>query len=121
MTRLARAAGRALFLTLVPACAAAQPVRSTLADPVDSRMQMSAASLMPTLRGRWLYADDGSLVGRVRDVQVSEAGNTLVAIVARRRWLGGGEIAIPVPTLRQQGDSLKVAGTTRTIRALQPR
>lgn len=121
MTRLGRAAGRAFLVTLIPACASAQPVRSTLADPVDSRMQMSAASLMPTLRGRGLYADDGSLVGWVRDVRVSEAGNTLVAIVARRRWLGGGEVAIPVPTLRQQGASLTVAGTTRTIRALPPR
>lgn len=121
MTRLGRAAGPALLLTLIPACASAQPVRSTLADPVDSRMQMSAASLLPTLRGRWLYADDGSRVGRVRDVRVSQAGNTLVAIVERRRWLGGGEIAIPVPTLRQEGASLMVAGTTRTIRALQTR
>ncbi len=121
MTRLVRAVGRALLLTLIPACAAAQPVRSTLADPVDSMMQMSAASLMPTLRGRWLYADDGSLVGRVREVRVSQAGNTLVAIVARRRWLGGGEIAVPVPTLRQEGAGLMVAGTSRTIRALPPR
>ncbi|GJD79249.1 PRC-barrel domain-containing protein [Methylobacterium gregans] len=121
MTRLRRAAWRALLLTLMTACAAAQPVRSTLGDPVDSMMQMSAASLMPTLRGRWLYTDDGSLVGRVREVRVSEAGNTLVAIVARRRWLGGGEIAIPVPTLRQEGASLMVAGTTQTIRALRSR
>jgi hypothetical protein len=121
MNRLGRAAARALLLTLIPACAAAQPVRSTLSDPVDSVMQMSAASLMPTLRGRWLYADDGSLVGQVREVRVSEAGNTLVAIVARRRWLGGGDIAIPVPTLRQDGATLTVSGSTRTIRALPPR
>ncbi len=121
MNRLGRAARRALLLMLIPACAAAQPARSALADPVDSMMQMSAASLMATLRGCWLYADDGSLVGRVREVQVSEAGNTFVAIVARRRWLGGGDIAIPVPNLRQEGSTLMVSGTTQTIRDLPPR
>ena len=108
----------ATLLVMTPVPALAQPARSTLADPVDSTMQMNAAALMPTLGRRWLYADDGLVVGRVRAVRVSGAGNTLVAIVGRRRWLGGGEIAVPVPDLRQVGSSLTMTGTSRSIRAL---
>ncbi|MDR7038940.1 hypothetical protein J2X36_003712 [Methylobacterium sp. BE186] len=77
--------------------ASAQEARTPFLDRADARMQMGAASLVPTLRGRWLYADHKLVVGRVRDVQVSQDGTTLVAVVARRRWLGGREIGIPVP------------------------
>ncbi|WP_236960624.1 PRC-barrel domain containing protein [Methylobacterium durans] len=105
-------------IVLVADGALAQAIRSTLADRVDSTMQMSAASLMPTLRGRWLYADNGLAVGRVREIRVASNGNTLVAIVARRRWLGGGEIGVPVPSLRQVGNDLVVSGTRSTIRAM---
>jgi hypothetical protein len=81
-------------------------------------MQLGAASLITTLRGRWLYADHKLAVGRVRDVRVSHDGNTLIAIVARRRWLGGGEVGIPVPLLHQRDNDLTVTGTRETIRAM---
>lgn len=96
----------------------AQEIRSSLVNQADSRMQSSAASLIPTLRGRWLYADHKLVVGRVRDVRVSQDGNTLIAIVARRRWLGGGEVGIPVPLLHQRDTDLTVTGTRETIRAM---
>jgi hypothetical protein len=96
----------------------AQEVRSSLVDQADSRMQLGAASLIPTLRGRWLYADHRLVVGRVRDVRVSQDGSTLIAIVARRRWLGGGEVGIPVPLLHQSDNDLTVSGTRETIRAM---
>jgi hypothetical protein len=96
----------------------AQEARSSLVNQADSRMQSSAASLIPTLRGRWLYADHRLVVGRVRDVRVSQDGNTLIVVVARRRWLGGGEVGIPVPLLHQRGNDLTVSGTRATIRAI---
>jgi hypothetical protein len=96
----------------------AQEARSPLTDLADSRMQHGATSLVPTLRGRWLYADHKLVVGRVQDVQVSADGNTLIAIVARRRWLGGGEIGIPVPHLHQFDNDLTVSGTRETIRQI---
>jgi hypothetical protein len=98
----------------------AQEARSSLVNQADSRMQSSAASLIPTLRGRWLYADQKLAVGRVRDVRVSHDGNTLIAVVARRRWLGGGEVGIPVPLLHQRDNDLTVSGTRETIRAIPP-
>jgi hypothetical protein len=98
--------------------AGAQETRSPLVDRADSRMQSGAASLVPALRGRWLYADHRLVVGRVQDVRVSADGNTLVAVVARRRWLGGGEIGVPVPHLRQVDNDLTVSGTRKTIRAM---
>ncbi|MGH1575130.1 PRC-barrel domain containing protein [Methylobacterium sp. P31] len=87
-------------------------------DQADSRIQSSAASLIPTLRGRWLYADHKLVVGRVRDVRVARDGSTLIAVVARRRWLGGGEVGIPVPLLHQRDNDLTVSGTRRTVRAM---
>jgi hypothetical protein len=57
---------------------------------------------------------------RVRDVRVSHDGNTLIAVVARRRWLGGGEVGIPVPLLHQRDNDLTVSGTRETIRAIPP-
>lgn len=81
-------------------------------------MQINAASLVPTLRGRRLYADHHLVVGRVQDVRVSGDGNTLIAVVARRRWLGGGEIGVPVPHLRQVDNDLTINGTRETIRAI---
>jgi hypothetical protein len=96
----------------------AQEARSPLGVLADSRMQHGAASLVPTLRGRWLYADHKLVVGRVQDVRVSADGNTLIAVVARRRWLGGGEIGIPVPHLRQADNDLTVSGTRETIRQI---
>ncbi|MEE7448751.1 hypothetical protein MRF4_13570 [Methylobacterium radiotolerans] len=98
--------------------AAAQEARSPVMDAADSRMQINAASLVPTLRGRWLYADHRLVVGRVQDVRVSADGHTLIAVVARRRWLGGGEIGVPVPHLRQLDNDLTVDGTRQTIRAI---
>lgn len=98
--------------------AGAQEVRSALVDRADARMQIGAASLIPTLRGRWLYADHKLVVGRVQDERVSPDGTTLVAVVARRRWLGGGEIGIPVPHLRQADNDLTVSGTRETIRQI---
>ncbi|KAB1072361.1 PRC-barrel domain containing protein [Methylobacterium planeticum] len=98
--------------------ASAQEARSLLLSRADSRMQSGAASLVPTLRGRWLYADHRLVVGRVQDVRVSQDGNTLIAVVARRRWLGGGAIGIPVPSLSQVDNDLTVSGTSRTIRAM---
>jgi hypothetical protein len=96
----------------------AQETRSLLVDRADSRMQIGAASLVPTLRGRWLYADHKLVVGRVQDVRVSQDGNTLIAVVARRRWLGGGQIGVPVPLLRQFDNDLTVSGTRETIRLM---
>ncbi|WP_336487508.1 PRC-barrel domain containing protein [Methylobacterium nigriterrae] len=112
----------AAVMTLAGAAGAAgaQGARSPLVQRADSMMQMSAASLMPTLRGRWLYADRGLVVGRVREVRVSQDGNTLVAVVVRRRWLGGGEVGVPVPRLRQVGNDLGMSGTRETIRAMPP-
>lgn len=98
--------------------AVAQTERSALTDQAASTMQMGAASLVPVLKRRWLYSDHGVAVGRVRDVRVSRDGHTLLAIVARRRWLGGGEIAVPVPNLRQSGNELVVSGTPDSIRAM---
>jgi len=98
--------------------AGAQETRSPVMDRADSRMQINAASLVPTLRGRWFYADHRLIVGRVQDVRVSVNGNTLIAVVARRRWLGGGEIGVPVPHLRQVDNDLTVHGTRQTIRAI---
>jgi hypothetical protein len=100
--------------------AGAQEAVSSLVNRADSMMQMSAASLMPTLRGRWLYADRGLVVGRVREIRVSQDGNTLVAVVTRRRWLGGGEVGVPVPRLRQVGNDLSISGTREIIRAVPP-
>ncbi|MDR7040436.1 hypothetical protein J2X36_005219 [Methylobacterium sp. BE186] len=96
----------------------AQDARTPLLDRADARMQLGAASLIPTLRGRWLYADHKLVVGRVQDVRVSADGTTLVAVVARRRWLGGGEIGIPVPLLRQADNDLTVSGTRESIEAM---
>ncbi|MGH1587746.1 PRC-barrel domain containing protein [Methylobacterium phyllosphaerae] len=104
-------------ITLV-GTAAAQEARSPVMDAAASRMQINAASLVPTLRGRWLYADHRLVVGRVQDVRVSTDGHTLIAVVARRRWLGGGEIGVPVPHLRQVDNDLTVDGTRQTIRAM---
>ncbi|WP_283535945.1 PRC-barrel domain containing protein [Methylorubrum extorquens] len=78
-------------------------------------MQIGAASLVPTLRRRWLYADHKPVVGRVKDVRVSADGTMLIAVVARRRWLGGGEVGIPVPLLRQADNDLTVSATRETI------
>ncbi|MER2269846.1 PRC-barrel domain containing protein [Methylobacterium oxalidis] len=108
----------ACALVMLVSGAGAQEMRSALADRADARMQIGAASLVPTLRGRWLYADHKLVVGRVQDVGVSADGTTLVAVVARRRWLGGGEIGIPVPLLRQADNDLTVSGTRETIRAM---
>ncbi|MDR7036013.1 hypothetical protein J2X36_000749 [Methylobacterium sp. BE186] len=96
----------------------AQEARSPLVDQADARMQLGAASLVPTLRGRWLYADHKLVVGRVQDVRVSADGTTLIAVVARRRWLGGGEIGIPVPHLRQADNDLSVSGTRESIQQI---
>ncbi|ACK84899.1 hypothetical protein [Methylorubrum extorquens] len=71
----------------------AQETRSPVMDRADSRMQINAASLVPTLRGRWPYADHRLIVGRVQDVRVSANGNALIAVVACRRWLGEGRLA----------------------------
>lgn len=98
--------------------AGAQETRSPVMDRANSHMQINAASLVPTLRGRWLYADHRLIVGRVQDVRVSADGNALIAVVARRRWLGGGEIGVPVPHLRQHDNDLTVHGTRQTIRAI---
>ncbi|WP_336492112.1 PRC-barrel domain containing protein [Methylobacterium nigriterrae] len=108
----------ACALVMLAGEASAQEARSSLVDRADARMQIGAASLVPTLRGRWLYADHKLVVGRVQDVRVSADGNTLVAIVARRRWLGGGEIGVPVPLMHQFDNDLTVSGTRETIRAM---
>lgn len=100
--------------------ASAQELRAPLVSRADSVIQENAASLMPVLRGRYLYADRGVLVGRAREVRVSRDGTTLLAIVARRRWLGGGEAGNPVPHLSQVGHALTMRGTRDTIRALAP-
>ena len=63
-------------------------------------------------------ADQKLVVGYVRDVRVSKDGNTLIVVVARRRWLGGGEIAIPVPLLRQQDNDLTITATRQSIRQI---
>jgi hypothetical protein len=42
----------------------------------------------------------------------------LIAIVAGRRWLGGGEIGVPVPHLHQVDNDVTVHGTRQTIRAI---
>lgn len=113
----------ACILMTITGGAGAQERRSPLLDQADSRIQLAAASLIPTLRGRWLYADQKLVVGVVRDVRVSQDGNTLMAIVARRRWLGGGEISVPVPLLHQLDNDLTVNGTRQSIRqipSLQP-
>lgn len=110
----------ACALVMFAGGASAQEARSSLIDHADSRMQLGAASLVPTLRGRWLYADHKLVVGRVQDVRVSADGTTLMAVVARRRWLGGGEIGIPVPSLHQLDNDLTVSGTRESIRAIQP-
>ncbi|MDR7040600.1 hypothetical protein J2X36_005383 [Methylobacterium sp. BE186] len=108
----------ACALVMLAGETSAQEVRTPLLDRADARMQIGAASLVPTLRGRWLYADHKLVVGRVQDVRVSADGTTLVAVVARRRWLGGGEIGIPVPLLRQADNELTVSGTRETIEAI---
>ncbi|ACL61652.1 TrkA C-terminal domain-containing protein [Methylobacterium nodulans] len=120
MQRLMRDWVCAVALVATAGAADAQTDRSPLTDRADSMMQMGAASLMPALRGRWIHADHGLIVGRVREVRVSENGHTLLAVVARRRRLGGGEVAIPVPNLRQVGDTLTVSGAPDAIRALPP-
>ncbi|MER2266738.1 PRC-barrel domain containing protein [Methylobacterium oxalidis] len=112
-----RSACVAAAMTLAGA-AAGQGAPTPLLNRADSMMQMSAASLMPTLGGRWLYADGGLVVGRVHEVRVSPDGNTLVAVVVRRRWLGGGLIGVPVPRLRQVGNDLSMTGTRQSIRAM---
>ena len=108
----------ACTLALLATAARAQETRSLVAVETDSRMQMAAASLIPTLRGRWLHADHKLAVGRVQDVRVSPDGHTLIAVVARRRWLGGGEIGIPVPRLHQRDNDLTVSATRDDIRQL---
>jgi hypothetical protein len=108
----------ACTLALLANAARAQEARSLVAVETDSRMQMAAASLIPTLRGRWLHADHKLAVGRVQDVRVSPDGHTLIAVVARRRWLGGGEIGIPVPRLHQRDNDLTVSATREDIRQL---
>lgn len=105
----------ACVLVMLAGEASAQEPRSPLVDAADSRMQIGAASLVPTLRRRWLYADHKLVVGRVKDVRVSADGTTLIAVVARRRWLGGGEVGIPVPLLRQADNDLTVSATRETI------
>jgi hypothetical protein len=114
--------GRICLLALIALArtATAQELRSPLMDRGNSVIQENAASLMPTLRGRHLYADQGVRVGRVREVRVGQDGTTLLAIVARRRLLGGGEIGIPVSTLSQVGPVLTMQGTRDTIRAIPP-
>lgn len=106
------------ILMTFAAGAGAQEGRSPLSDQADARMQLGAASLIPTLRGRRLYADQKLVVGYVRDVRVSKDGNTLIVVVGRRRWLGGGEIAIPVPLLRQQDNDLTITATRQSIRQI---
>jgi len=108
----------ACALVMLTGGASGQDARSPLLDRADARMQIGAASLIPTLRGRWLYADHKLAVGRVQDVQVSPDGTTLLAVVSRRRWLGGGEVGIPVPYLRQVDNDLTVSGTRESIRAM---
>ena len=108
----------ACTLAVSAGAARAQEARSLIAMKADSTMQMAAASLIPTLRGRWLHADHKLVVGRVQDVRVSRDGHTLIAVVARRRWLGGGEIGIPVPRLLQLDNDLTVSGTREDIRHL---
>ncbi|WP_457107786.1 PRC-barrel domain containing protein [Methylobacterium sp. P5_C11] len=103
-------------LILFAGAARAQEARPLIAMQADSHMQMAAASLIPTLRGRWLHADHKLVVGRVQDVRVSQDGHTLIGVVARRRWLGGGEIGIPVPKLHQFNNDLIVSGTGEDIR-----
>ncbi|WP_426313166.1 PRC-barrel domain containing protein [Methylobacterium fujisawaense] len=114
--------GRIWLLALIALArtATAQELRSPLMDRGNSVIQENAASLMPTLRGRHLYADQGVRVGRVREVRVGQDGTTLLAIVARRRLLGGGEIGIPVSTLSQVGPVLTMRGTRDTIQAIPP-
>lgn len=108
----------ACALAIVAGGAGAQEGRSPLADQADSRMQQAAASLIPVLRGRWLYADQKLVVGYVRDVRVSRDGNTLIAVVARRRRLGGGEIGIPVPALHQRDNDITVGATRESVRQI---
>ncbi|WP_336491304.1 PRC-barrel domain containing protein [Methylobacterium nigriterrae] len=108
----------ACALVMLAGTASAQEARSPLVARADARMQLGAASLVPTLRGRWLYANDKLVVGRVQDVRVSQDGTTLIAVVARRRWLGGGEIGIPVPHLHQFENDLTVSGTRESIRQI---
>jgi hypothetical protein len=43
-----------------------------------------------------------------------------IGYVARRRWLGGGEIAIPVPHLHQSRSDLTVSKARAAIRATPP-
>lgn len=103
-------------LALFTVAAGAQEARWSTVDHADSRMQMAAASLIPTLKGRWLHADQKLVVGRVQDVRVSPDGHTLIAVVSRRRWLGGGAIGIPVPRLSQRDNDLTVGATRDDIR-----
>ncbi|GEP07232.1 PRC-barrel domain containing protein [Methylobacterium oxalidis] len=108
----------ACALVVLAGEASAQDARTSLLDRADARMQLGAASLVPTLRGRWVYADHKLIVGRVQDVRVSVDSTTLIAVVTRRRWLGGGEVGIPIPLLRQADNDLTVSGTRETIRAM---
>jgi hypothetical protein len=108
------------LVMLAGGASAQQDAHRPLLDRVDSRMQLGAASLVPTLRGRWLYADRKLVVGRVQDVRVSQDGTTLIAVVARRRWLGGGEIGVPVPLMRQADNDLTISGTRETIWQIPP-
>lgn len=96
----------------------AEDVQSPLDLRADSIAQMSAAALVPALRGRRLYADDGLMVGFVSDVRVSQDGHSFVAVVSRRRWLGGGKIVVAVPLLRQQNNELTISSSRENIRAM---
>lgn len=96
----------ACVLVMLAGEASAQEPRSPLVDAADSRMQIGAASLVPTLRRRWLYADHKLVVGRVKDVRVSADGTMLIAVVARRRWLGGG---VSVTSVNQPVNEPRIA------------
>jgi sporulation protein YlmC with PRC-barrel domain len=88
----------------------AQELRSHRMDRADWAAQMTASSLHAALRGRHVHDDGGRQVGRVWDVSVAEDRMTPIAIIALRRRLGGGRIAIPVALLRQVGTDLIIDG-----------
>src|SRR4051794_27220733 len=62
-----------------PAGSAAQESISGFDAATDSQLQLRAATLMPLMRGRWVYTSDGLAIGRVLDVRVSRTPTAVLA------------------------------------------
>ena len=91
--------------------------RGTAAAPASDWGSTTGGDLV----GRTVYGSNGEEIGEIQDI-VSRSGGSPEALVGVGGFLGIGErdVAIPLGSLRMEGDRLTTAMTKENIEAMQP-